>query len=121
MILKIEDQGRGEEVLYDDVFFITARRNCTYQGIDTVPIVPAGANPITSWNFLDRNGQCFSVPVDNFVFLPVGVPCREGEDPHIGTTVNVITAFRNSRDPFTVVFNNAGYLMNDNGKTVERY
>jgi hypothetical protein len=123
MILKIEDVGSGEELLWDDIHLVIAKRRCTYRGMDNEPIVPAGANPLTTWSFISQNGNGFSCPVDSFVFLPIGIPTKgpTEEDQHKNTVVNVLTVFRNTRDPFVVAFNTSGYLMNDNGKTVERY
>lgn len=96
MVLKIDTNDGW--VFVDDIYNLEVRTNCK-------KVVELGI-----LSFRTRNGATYvaDVVIDNV--------CGDGHDP----CYSVVSCHRNNKDSITYAFDTVAFLLNDNGKTIER-
>ena len=109
MILKINSDNATGYLIWDDIYNISVKRECLIES--RVPICDENEpRDFVKYTF---DGLLMEIVCDNIISKSSIDASRR--------FYTIITAFRNNREPFTVMFDTRGWLTNDSGKTIESF
>lgn len=109
MILKINSDSSTGYFIWDDIYNISVKRECL---IESRVLIGDGdkSGEFVKYTF---DGLLMEIVCDNIISKSSIDASRR--------FYTIITAFRNNREPFTVIFDTRGWLTNDSGKTIESF
>jgi len=107
MILKINTNAFGY-LIWDDIYNIYVKRECLIES----RVLIDGDEPKEFVKYT-TDGMLMEIISNVIISQPLMDSSRR--------FYTIITASRNNREPFTVIFDTKGWLTNDSGKTIESF